>query len=336
MGGVIMRAHAVLLCLAISVCALNVASAASAACYSSTPTTQSFSDSPADGQGGLAPEITAANVQISGACAMTAGPTLANRPDLIDGDAVFVYLDTDGNPATGEQIFGGADHAVGTLGQTGSDSPPLLGTWDPAQGKIVFAGGPTLTAAGAGGFTASLDQLGVAQNVTLGAAIGTMWSGTFNNYFDSAPNVGAPDKAFRFASAYSTQPPTPSAAPQTNSAPSSQGPPQPTQRSTSSTPAAAKSCVVPQVKGKSLAGARRKLRSFDCATTTPRARFSSTVKSGRVIRSVPSARHVAHGSVALYVSKGRRSGTRSRRASAASRGARLDMLQARSRLAWRP
>src|SRR3954454_19801966 len=84
-----------------------------ASCYSATPASQSFSDPIGDADSGLAPDITSINVQVGGSCSITAGSPLGS---LIEGDAVFIYLDTDGNPNTGETVFGGADRVVGTLG----------------------------------------------------------------------------------------------------------------------------------------------------------------------------------------------------------------------------
>jgi hypothetical protein len=276
---------------------------AGATCYSSTPANQSFADSPADGESGLAPEITSADFQLNGACTVTAGPTLANRPSgLIDGDFVAVYLDVDGNPSTGSPTFGGADRAIATLGQTGDDSPPLMGTWDPVQNKFNFTGGPTLTASGAGGFTAPVDTIGLAQNVTAGIAIGTSWQGTFDTYFDFAPDAGAPDKAFRLATAYSTAaPPPPAAAPAqpTHSAASTA----PSSSTTSASTKAAKQCLVPSVRNKTLAAARKALSRADCIAGKLKVVHTSKYRTGRVVRTSPAAKRVATSAVTIYISK---------------------------------
>src|SRR5436305_1075932 len=74
-------------CVAASFAVAVGPSAAQATCYSSTPTTQAFSDSIVDGDSGLAPEIGAISLTVDGSCHVTAGADLADRPyGLIQDD----------------------------------------------------------------------------------------------------------------------------------------------------------------------------------------------------------------------------------------------------------
>jgi hypothetical protein len=67
-------------------------------------------------------------------------------------------------------------------------------------------------------------------------------------------------------------------------------------------------CVVPSLKGKSLAAAKRALKNADCAVGKITEHKSSTVANGRVISSSPKAdtKHKAGTRVALTISRGRR------------------------------
>jgi serine/threonine-protein kinase len=69
-----------------------------------------------------------------------------------------------------------------------------------------------------------------------------------------------------------------------------------------------KLCVVPKVKGKKLAKAKRAIRSHHCALGKVRKAYSRTVLEGRVISQKPKAgSHRAPGAkVTLKVSKGKR------------------------------
>jgi hypothetical protein len=71
---------------------------------------------------------------------------------------------------------------------------------------------------------------------------------------------------------------------------------------------AARRCVVPNVKGKALAAARRALRRAACGTGRIRRSFSASVRVGRVISQSPraGARRTAGTKVRLVVSKGKK------------------------------
>ena len=69
-----------------------------------------------------------------------------------------VFIDSDGNPATGDPDMNGAEDVVYSLGGTGY--PPFMVTWD---GTGYGDEGVWLdTVPFAGGFSAMPDQLGIA------------------------------------------------------------------------------------------------------------------------------------------------------------------------------
>ena len=190
--------------MAAAVALMVVPATSQAACYSSTPSSQAIADSPVDGDAGLAPEMAGVGITVDGACGVSFDPVLTNRPSgLIDGDGVGIYVDTDGNPATGSPMFNGADRVIITAGLTGPDTPPGLGTWNGAT--FDFASAPLLPAVGQGGARAVLDQLGVAAPGTINVRVATIWAGIFDNYGDFASEVGA--APFSLPIAFSTQAP---------------------------------------------------------------------------------------------------------------------------------
>lgn len=289
----------VLWVLALCCVALFFAAGSASACTTSVPAVQSFGDPAGDGldptnpfSSDLAPDVTAVTAQLDGACGLSVQSAMGNRPgDLIDGDAVFTYLDTDGNPATGDAVFGGADRAIGVLGEIGPDDPPLLGTWDPTSASMSFIGGPVLTPAGIGGFVAAPDQLGIAPGSNVGVVVGTIWT-SIGSYIDTAPDD--PGLAPLLPVSYSNAPPPPPAP-----VVSPVGP--------VGTPKARRSgCRVPYLHGKKIAAAKRKLRRSGCTFGRLRRRYSAGVKKGRVIGSLPRAGVDTHKHVNLIVSRGPR------------------------------
>jgi hypothetical protein len=297
---------------------LAAASSADAACYSSTPSATSFVDAPADGS--LAPEITTITAQLDGACAVTVDPGVT--APLIEGDGVFVYLDVAGNPATGSSVFQGADVAVGSLGVTGIDPPPLVGRFDAASDSFSFDDAPVAAAVGYGGFSATLDQLGVPTSpTTLAARTATIWSGISYDYFDFAPEPAA--APFPFAVAFDTTPPPPPPPPVAPAPPAPPAQPQvpvapaaPTITPVSTTPVA--TCKVPSVKRLRLAAARHAIRHAGCHAGEVERVYSASVRSGRVIRSLPKGGTRWSEPVDLVVSKGRRPRHKRAHASATS------------------
>src|SRR3712207_1340492 len=110
---------------AFALIAAAMPSAASAACHTSTPATAVHADSTSDGEAGLAPEIGTVRGTLNASCSYGVDPGLVDGV-MIAGEAVFIYVDTDGSDSTGSAPFDGADKAIGTLGQTGEDGPPTV------------------------------------------------------------------------------------------------------------------------------------------------------------------------------------------------------------------
>ena len=115
---------------------------------------------------------------------------------LVTNDSVFVYIDTDANPATGLQSMNGADWVVGTLGSTTGQPTTLAAPYDPAQGKHDFNRSVVVAGDGRGGFSAPLSQFGIANPVTITISVASMYKGLYRNYTDWAPNVGQAPAAF--------------------------------------------------------------------------------------------------------------------------------------------
>jgi hypothetical protein len=281
------------------------AGTAHAACFSSTPSTNTFADSPADGDEGLAPEIVAVTAATGAECQVAVGPVLAGYlapGDLLDGDAVGIYLDTDGNAATGSPLWGGADRVALIIGEIGPDLGPGLGIWNGAD--FDFVGAPPVAPLGAAGVFATVDQLGIAAPSTVGMQTIATWDGLFDTYADFAPEVFAP--SFRFPVAFSTTAPPPPPPPPMVEPPVEQP----------------RGCVVPRVNQMRAAKARRRLRRAGCRYRIVRVR--SRRPAGQVISSWPRAGWRTSGTVRIRISRGR-----ARRAVAAST---LDLAAVERRL----
>jgi hypothetical protein len=305
---------------------------AQATCYSSTPSSTVFAD-PFDGEAGLAPEITTVEARVDGACNYTVTPGV---DPLIDGDSVFIWIDSDGNAATGSPTFGGADTVVGTLGATGADNPPLRGVWNGTTFTFTDTT-PVGTVPAPGGFTANVDRLPIASGLTTRMMISSMYKGTYKSYIDVAPNPGM--GTISLPVAFSTSPPPPPSSPAPVPAP---GPvaapaappapaPAPTRTAPTATPPAspttapAATCVVPGAKRLTVGKARTRLAQHGCRlASSPIRAYSSTVKAGRVIRTNPSAGSVTSTQVRLVVSRGKK--RRTGRAAAVDQLSRLNAL----------
>ncbi|MBX5470440.1 MAG: hypothetical protein IRZ21_11150, partial [Thermoleophilaceae bacterium] len=188
--------------------ALVAPAAARATCYSSTSSSQAFPDSAFDGESGLAPEILGVVAVTDSRCGIGVDSVIqgdTDPGDLIDGEAVGIYIDTDGNPSTGSPTFDGADRVVMIVGQLGSDVGPALGVWDGSQ--FSFDNAPLLTAVGAAGFVTDIDQLGVPRPATLGIRAVSLYEGIYDVYMDAAPEPG--QLPFAFPVSFSTAAPPP-------------------------------------------------------------------------------------------------------------------------------
>ncbi len=278
---------------------------AEATCYSSTPSAATFVDHPFDGDDGLAPELTTVSLAVDGACTLSVNPGVTA---LIPDDAVFSYINRDGNVATGSALFSGADVVVGTLGDYGEDYPPLLGVWNGVEFTFTDET-PVGTAPSPGGFSAHVDRLGMVPGATATFRLASSWLGIYDSYFDWAPQPGA--GAIPLAVNFSTTPPPPPPPP---------APPAPTPVPTPvSTPVPlptapmedegveATGCTVPKVKGKTRAAAETRLFDADCEVAFSVAkRYSNTVRKGRVIGTTPGSGNITSKRVKLIVSKGRK------------------------------
>jgi hypothetical protein len=268
------------------------AGTAQAACTSSTPSTVTFADSPADGDLGLAPEILSVVAATDGACRLAVQDVIAGAVgpgDLIDGDAVGIYLDTDGNPATGSPLWDGADRVAITVGLTGPDIGPGLGVWNGST--FDFASAPAVVPVGAAGFAATIDQLGMQAPAAVGIRTATLWTGVYDVYGDLAPEAFA--SPFRFAVAFSTAAPAPP--------PPRLPVPQPPVVAPPATPTTA--CTVPRLKRLRSASARRRLRNAGCRYRFVHVR--SRLAAGRVISTRPGAGRRTSGTVVVRISRGR-------------------------------
>ena len=191
------RSSAVVLVAVVSALAAGAPAGASARCSSSLPERRHFADGAADAGLGLAPEVRAVDVRLDGACRLRVEPTLGDRDrtvGLFPREGVAIYLDTDGSSLTGAPSWAGADVAVVSAGHLGArDLGPALGRWDGTT--FSFEHARTLRDVGIGGFSATLDQLGIAAPATLGLRAGTSWVGLLGIYRDFAPDPGAPSYA---------------------------------------------------------------------------------------------------------------------------------------------
>jgi hypothetical protein len=263
---------------------------ANATCSSSEPVAVTFADDPFDGELGLAPEIATVDVSLGAACELVVAPRLADRSEtagLIRDEIVTTYIDTDGNPATGAPMWGGADRAVRVVGQNGADLPPDLGTWTGVE--FSYGGSPSLPAAGAAGFTTSLDQLGTPGPVTFGIRVASSWSGLSDTYDDFAPEPGAP--SFAFPVTYASGSPAPPPATAAAAVPQ-----------TAASAARRPACAVPDVRRLVATKARRKLDLAACRSRVVRVR--SRLKVGRVVSTSPAAGARTRRTVVLRVSVG--------------------------------
>ena len=275
-----------------------VPAASQAACYSSTPSSQAIIDSPFDGEAGLAPEMAGVGITVGAACGVSFDPVITNRPfDLIDGDGVGIYVDTDGNPATGSPTFNGADRVILTAGLTGPDLPPALGVWNGVT--FAFPPAPFVPRVGEAGGAASMDQLGIAAPGNIGVRAVAIWSG-IGTYGDFAPEpLLAP---FTMPVSFSTQPPpAPVAVPVATPAPA----PAPVAAPQAGVLGAKKSaaCRVPAVRGMTAAKARARLRAAGCRYTV-RA-VASKVREGRVVSTSKGAGSRTSSTIVVKVSRGR-------------------------------
>lgn len=235
--------------------AFLIPSAASAApCYSSTPASVGYSDSPSDSELGLAPELTGGSASLDGACNLTTGYSVLGQSAPYFGEFYSWFIDVDGNPATG--AFGGAEMAM-SLDATYGGALAVYsgGTWNAL--KAIPTAGPFAV-------RAALGDLGANSPTTLRFYGGGMWSGVYDDYFDFAPDPGQP--SVPLAVSFATSPPAPAQPPVSNQS----------------------NCTVPKLKGLSYRAARARLSAAGCRVGVVIKRKSRRYNK-RVISSDPRA-----------------------------------------------
>lgn len=254
------------------------AQAAPAACVSATPQVVSLVDAADDAEAG-APEVTTVNAQVKADCTVSVRLGIANRTRLLPDDAVLVYLNTDGNTATGAKSFGGADQGVGLVAdEDGPGYIALLGRWDPSAEAIDFENATELdiSTTGGFGFTAGIDELGVASGSSLGISIAALSEPDGEIALDFAPDDEG--GTLNLPIAFST-----TATRQTDGTTTT-----PTQTPTRDG-IVRRTCRVPKLKGRSLAGARKALKAAGCRTGRTRGRYGTDLRKGRVVTTLPAA-----------------------------------------------
>jgi hypothetical protein len=285
---------AVLLVTALVAAVIPQAAVASpAACVSAAPAVVTLNDAPSDAESG-APELAAVRAAVNADCTVSVRLTVDNRDALRPDDALLVYLNTDGDAATGAQSFGGADQGVGLVAD--ADGPgylALLGRWDQAAEAIDFENATELDAStGKGfGFTVGIGELGLHSGTTLGISIAALSEPDGEIALDFAPDDegGALDLPIAFTTTASATPP---------------------QTSPGGTPGreriVRRTCRVPRVKGRTVTAARKALRAAGCRTGRTRARYGTDIRKGRTVATLPAAgtRIAATRPVTILVSRG--------------------------------
>jgi hypothetical protein len=281
---------------------LAVAGTAQAACTTSSGTGSTYGDLDNDSELGLAPEIGTVRIQVDNDCALSVDTGIL-RP-LHDDDAAFVYMDTDGDAATGDPDVGGADLLVATFGADTGQDAPVRGVWNGTT--YAFDAAPVGARVGNGGFRASLDALPIASGATVRFLVVSTTVVGDEIYADFAPGTGFISVGVR----YSTVPlqvivpkttPTPLPLPSRRNRPPVAAPTQ------AVVPPARKTCAVPRTKGLSVGAARIRLRAAGCAiATATKAAYSPTVRRGRVVGTTVPYGRTSSGALRLIVSKGRR------------------------------
>lgn len=252
-------------------------SIANAQCTSSTPSSTSFADLPSDGEAGLAPEVTTVVVSIDDSCHYTVDPGIATP--LADGSSVTEYINTDGDTATGASLFGGADIAVVTEELPWAPSTPQIGVYDPWAENFYFSSS-TATPVGNGGFSATLDQLGIARPTTTGVEVFAVRPGRYTAQTDLAPDLDHGSIPFPVEFGFDDV-----AVPELRLPPG---------------------CTVPRVTGLRQRAAVHALRVAGCRAPDVMRVYSASIGRGRVVRSLPPASTRSRQHILLVVSRGPR------------------------------
>lgn len=178
--------------------------------FSAVTASANFFDAIGDNEGGLAPDLQQMVVLTEDDGYFTVGIRL-NSNALIDGDFVATFVNTDGDAATGSATFGGADLAIGIVGQTGTDAV-AASRWNgvawqatPLPPSLVsFPDGATDEV-----WLARASELGIAPGTTTTLVFGALYEGTYDTYSDFAPEPGFAPFAFPVGALSPPAPPPP-------------------------------------------------------------------------------------------------------------------------------
>ena len=242
--------------------------AASADGCSSTPASASFTDPSGDTTGA---DILSVDAILDDACLLIINPVLdsSRSAGLTIDDAVFTYLDTDGDTTTGDSNRGGAD--VGVVARAGTGPILFKCATTPCDFETL---GP-LSPVGVAGFETNVSAIAPTAN-TLGISVEA-------EYLPPAPALPntdfAPDSspAFSFPAGFVVV-----GSPQTAPAPLT-GPPlgRAGPKRCHDRGCYTDECTVPPVKGRTVSAAKRLLRKAHC---------QYTIKGrGRVVSTKPRA-----------------------------------------------
>jgi hypothetical protein len=213
---------------------------ARATCVSSTPSSISVADPPADAQP-TAPEILSVDASLDSACRLTIDPKL--QADLSTYQVVSIYLGF--QPSTGDPNTETLDREVRVF--PGGDA--YLTDVD------VFIPIATLPRAGQAGFTATLDALGVPAPTSLGIWVSAIYDIAYppvwgDEPFDESPSIDSLMHRLPLSFAQPSPPPAP--------------PPPPPPAKPAPVVQQAKGCVVPKLKGLTVKKAKAALRKAGC------------------------------------------------------------------------
>ena len=254
---------------------------AQAACYSSTPASQSFTD-PSGDAGSHAPDVVRLDVSLDAGCVLRVVPVVVD-PGTAAFTIINTYINTDGSRATGFLALG-ADRLVDRFDYGFPALHPC------GAASCDTSGGEVLTASGTTGFSARIDRLGVSAPTTLHFQVSTLGYLTMAES-DSAPELI--DGGFAFPVSFATSPPAPPPPPPP--------PPPSTSKAVAAPPPvapAAKTCKVPRVRGQRVAKAKRRLAAAGC-------KYRVRGK-GKVVSTRPAAGKVTSGTVKVRAKRGKR------------------------------
>ena len=263
-----------------------------AACGASTPANVTVPDAQDDGVFGdgspglgFAPDLAAVSAAVDGNCGMTISLSrhgFSGADWLFDFESVGLFVNTDGNAATGGPA--GAERKILVDGNSPGPDAAQLGIWNGS----AFVN-QALPAPGAGGATRlTFDALGITAPTTVTIrSLAVYYDALGDNEYDFAPDG---DNSLSVPVAFSG----PVVAPPP--APPAPAPPQTTPR---------RRCTVPTVKGMKSRKAKQKLTKAGCRSKVVKAP-SARVRRGHVIKTSPRAGRKTNARVTLTVSRGRR------------------------------